>query len=83
MNKRQLNKVIQLHKEGVSDIICVAMIMELCAKDTRRNLLPFTANKIVEFFESKEPTTTIRWVCTSCGTDYSVREINIPAEVKP
>ena len=83
MNKRQLNKVLKFSEEGVSDIICVAMIMELCAKDARRNLLPFTANKIVEFFKTREPTTVISWICSSCGQNFSVHDIPGPQNVVP
>ena len=85
MNKRQLNKILKLSEEGVSDQLCVAMIIEICAKTSRKNFLIFTADKIIEFFKAKrEPDAVI--YCRACGAnplaephiDLSVRDLAGP-----
>ncbi len=89
MNKRQFNKIIQLHKEGVSDEVCVAMIMDLCASGRNKLFLAEASSWVIEFFEAKEPDVTI--YCKSCGanplaetvTDFSVHDVTGPENVTP
>lgn len=49
MTKKQFKKVLGLYKDGLSETICIAAIIEICAEHCQKNKIMMPAIEVAEW----------------------------------